>query len=226
MDLIQFTKALRSSIGVSTLKEKLPVTGNIDDQILKKLWCYFSLLKDWNDKMDLIAPTDDSNIIERHLVDCIITTQLVSHHLWNAQNPLCDVGSGAGLPGLIFSILNPSSPVFLIEPREKRCIFLNHCLKEIDLTNTTVVRKRSEEITARDIPQPQISISRALGKPSLLSKLLLLADNQSTEKWCIQMKGAKHTKTNKCAKYTYLLGHQQLQRSLHVWRPTDSIQDF
>ena len=83
-----------------------------------------------------------------------------------------DVGSGAGLPGVVFALLKPESRFYLCEPRQKRQIFLREVLKSVGLNNVELVHSRLEEVTG----EYDLVCSRALGMQEQflgLSKKLL-----------------------------------------------------
>ena len=64
------------------------------------------------------------------------------------RGTLLDLGSGAGLPGLVLAML-PDTAVTLLEPMERRCRFLAECVTELDLANVSVLRGRAEDVTVR-----------------------------------------------------------------------------
>lgn len=100
--------------------------------------------------MNLTAVTEASEVMDRHIEDSLaiippIQSSYSSHCESDFENlNLVDVGSGAGLPGLILAIACPGWKVTLLESLNKRCVFLEHAIGLIGLSNVKVVRGRAE----------------------------------------------------------------------------------
>jgi 16S rRNA (guanine527-N7)-methyltransferase len=88
----------------------------------------------------LIGPREVPRLWERHLLNCAVVTDLVP-----AGASVGDIGSGAGLPGLVMAIRRPDLRVTLIEPLLRRTTFLEEMVTELGLENVSVVRGRAEE---------------------------------------------------------------------------------
>jgi len=88
----------------------------------------------------LIGPRETSRLWERHLVNCALVAELLPE-----RGSLVDIGSGAGLPGVVLAMLLPSVQVVLLEPLLRRSVFLQECAAELELPNVTVVRARAED---------------------------------------------------------------------------------
>ncbi len=88
----------------------------------------------------LIGPREVPRLWDRHLLNCAVVTDLV-----DPDASVCDIGSGAGLPGLVMAIRRPDLRVTLVEPLLRRTTFLDEVVAELGLTNVTVVRGRAEE---------------------------------------------------------------------------------
>jgi 16S rRNA (guanine527-N7)-methyltransferase len=89
----------------------------------------------------LIGPREVERLWERHLLNCALVTDLVPHGA-----SVCDIGSGAGLPGLVMAIRCPGSVVTLVEPLLRRTTFLEHAVDDLGLTNVEVVRARADAL--------------------------------------------------------------------------------
>ncbi|MBB2976525.1 16S rRNA (guanine527-N7)-methyltransferase [Microbacterium endophyticum] len=86
----------------------------------------------------LIGPLELPRLWSRHILNCAVAAPLFNGHVG-------DVGSGAGLPGLVLAIARPDAEFTLIEPMERRVIWLQEQVDSLELANTTVVRARAEE---------------------------------------------------------------------------------
>jgi 16S rRNA (guanine527-N7)-methyltransferase len=89
----------------------------------------------------LIGPREGSRLWERHLLNCALVTSLLAE-----DTDVCDIGSGAGLPGLVLAIRRPDLRVTLVEPLLRRTAFLSEAVERLGLTNVEVVRARAEEL--------------------------------------------------------------------------------
>ncbi len=89
----------------------------------------------------LIGPREVPRLWERHLLNCAVIAELVGH-----AASVCDVGSGAGLPGLALAIRRGDVRVTLVEPLLRRTRFLDEVVTELGLDNVEVVRARAEEL--------------------------------------------------------------------------------
>ena len=89
----------------------------------------------------LIGPRETPRLWDRHLLNCAVVAELLPE-----SGELVDIGSGAGLPGVVLAMLRPGIRVVLLEPMLRRSAFLEECLTRLDLPNATVVRGRAEEM--------------------------------------------------------------------------------
>lgn len=113
-----------------------------DDEVAKKLFSYFTELKHWSQKVNLIAKgTGDEEILEKHFLDSL--TLLPS--LTGENSHLLDIGTGAGFPGLVCKAAMPELQVTLVEPRFKRVSFLRHIVRTLQLQEITVLECRAED---------------------------------------------------------------------------------
>lgn len=97
-------------------------------------------LADQGEKLGLIGPLELPRLWSRHILNCAIVAPLLQ------PGVVGDVGSGAGLPGLVLAIARPDVRFVLIEPMERRGAWLNDQIAALGLTNTTVIRARAEDV--------------------------------------------------------------------------------
>ncbi|WP_309081792.1 16S rRNA (guanine(527)-N(7))-methyltransferase RsmG [Zhihengliuella sp.] len=88
----------------------------------------------------LLGPREVPRLWGRHVLNCAVVTELIA-----PDATVADVGSGAGLPGLTFALARPDLDITLIEPLERRCIWLNEVIDDLGLSNVRVLRGRSEQ---------------------------------------------------------------------------------
>ncbi|HEY0932581.1 MAG TPA: 16S rRNA (guanine(527)-N(7))-methyltransferase RsmG [Trebonia sp.] len=104
----------------------------------------------------LIGPRETDRLWDRHLLNCAAVAELLPE-----RGELVDIGSGAGLPGIVLALLRPSLDVILLEPLLRRSVFLEECVAELGLANVVVVRARAEEKAAARI-KADIATARAV----------------------------------------------------------------
>ena len=93
----------------------------------------------------LLGPREVPRLWDRHLLNCAVVADLIEQR----RGTLLDLGSGAGLPGLVLAMVLPDVTVTLLEPMERRCRFLTECVTELGLANVSVLRGRAEDVTLR-----------------------------------------------------------------------------
>ncbi|MCC5872530.1 MAG: 16S rRNA (guanine(527)-N(7))-methyltransferase RsmG [Gammaproteobacteria bacterium] len=156
---------------IERLAEGLAAAGiDADAEALGRLEGWLGLHQRWSRRINLTGPADADELIDRHLLDCAAVVP------WLPPGPLVDVGSGAGLPGLVVAILEPARRMFLLDSLQRRCAFLEQAIVTLALPNVSVVQARCEQW------QPPIRLAGVLARAvAPLSKLLamtapLLAD--------------------------------------------------
>lgn len=101
---------------------------------------FTSNLVEQGEERGLIGPLELPRIWSRHILNCAIVAPLLR------PGTVGDVGSGAGLPGLVLAIARPDVQFVLIEPMERRIAWLTEQVAELGLANVTVVRGRAEDV--------------------------------------------------------------------------------
>ncbi|MEV7971451.1 16S rRNA (guanine(527)-N(7))-methyltransferase RsmG [Sphaerisporangium sp. NPDC088356] len=94
----------------------------------------------------LLGPREIPRIWDRHLLNCAVVAEAVPEGAH-----LVDIGSGAGLPGIVLAIVRPDVRVTLLEPLLRRTTFLGECVEQLKLTNVEVVRGRAEELAGKQV---------------------------------------------------------------------------
>ncbi|MEV7865390.1 16S rRNA (guanine(527)-N(7))-methyltransferase RsmG [Streptomyces sp. NPDC088124] len=102
---------------------------------------YAELLADAGVKRGLIGPREVPRLWERHMLNCAVLSEVVPEGVM-----VCDVGSGAGLPGIPLALVRPDLKITLLEPLLRRTNFLQEVVELLGLDHVTVVRGRAEEV--------------------------------------------------------------------------------
>ncbi len=114
----------------------------ITEEQLNKLELFYDLLIKWNDLINLTRITKKEDVYLKHFYDSLTLTKVVN---LNNINTLCDVGTGAGFPGIVLKILYPNLKITLIDSLQKRVNYLNEIIKELKLDNIKAIHIRGED---------------------------------------------------------------------------------
>ncbi|MGA4801340.1 16S rRNA (guanine(527)-N(7))-methyltransferase RsmG [Streptomyces lavendulocolor] len=117
---------------------------------------YAELLADAGVKRGLIGPREVPRLWERHLLNCAVLSEVVPGGV-----TVCDVGSGAGLPGIPLALVRPDLKITLLEPLLRRTNFLQEVVELLGLDHVTVVRGRAEEVLGK-LPPVHVVTARAV----------------------------------------------------------------
>jgi len=130
------------------LRELCRLNGiELKDEELKKFEVYRELLKKWGKRINLTSLLTDREIEEKHFFDSLLGLLAFKKAGVEVEGKqFCDVGSGAGFPGIPLSIVLSSSHFTLVEPRKKRCVFLEEVKRQLKLKNASVQCSRVEEV--------------------------------------------------------------------------------
>ena len=151
MDLRELLASGASELGLS-----------LDDAMFDKLWRYKDFLKEYNEKVNLTAITDDEGIVVKHFLDCMT----VLPHI--AGGRVIDIGTGPGFPGLVLAIVRPELKLTLLDARAKKVKFLEEAAALLGLENVTCIHGRAEDVQKK-IAAFDYAVSRAVGRLEALA---------------------------------------------------------
>ena len=143
--------------------EKLGIT--CDDDKLSRLNKYYEMLVEYNKVMNLTGITDKKQVYLKHFYDSLTIAKVIN---LNEYNTLCDIGTGAGFPGLVIKILYPHLKVTLVDSLNKRINFLNDVIKELGLTDIETVHARIEDYAHNNKDRFDIVTARAVAPLNIL----------------------------------------------------------
>lgn len=123
------------------IKETKNLGVFLDDKKLSNLEQYYNILKEENEKYNLTRIIEKEDVYLKHFYDSLTISKIIDIETKN----LCDLGSGAGFPGLVLAICFPNTKVTLIESSGKKCNFLNIVKEKLYLQNATIINARIEE---------------------------------------------------------------------------------
>ena len=130
---------------------------------------YYEFLIQENAKYNLTAITDHKEVEIKHFEDSLSVGEALD---FGAITTICDVGSGAGFPGIPLKIKYPHIKLTIIEPTTKKCTFLHELVLKCDLKDVIIINDRAENCKAqRDLFD--CVTSRAVGAMPMLAELCL-----------------------------------------------------
>ena len=146
------------------IKKLLKDSSQEIDQIVEdKLEKYLLLLCKWNKTRNLVSRNLSKVELAKHIYDCICLMPLLD------DEPIIDIGTGAGLPGIIISIMDKNKSVTLIEPNKKKISFLLHIQADMGLKNLIIKEERIENAVFNS---EGIIVARAFTEPNKFIQIL------------------------------------------------------
>ena len=140
------------------INELKKININITDDKMKKLEEYYHILVEENQKYNLTAITEESQVYLKHFYDSLCIVKII-----NLDNQyLLDIGTGAGFPGMVLKIVFPDLKVDLLDSTNKKCQFLQMIIDKLELTNINVINARAEEYAKENREKYDIVTSRAV----------------------------------------------------------------
>jgi 16S rRNA (guanine527-N7)-methyltransferase len=126
--------------GAAELRCGLPEGGSA------KLADYVALLAKWNAKINLTAIRDPAQMVTHHILDCLAVAPEIAKLTQGKPVSVADVGTGAGLPGLVLALAQPQMHVTCIDTVEKKIAFVQQAIGALGLKNTKAVASRTENL--------------------------------------------------------------------------------
>ena len=130
----------------------------LNKDMLSKLEQYYQILKEENSKYNLTRIIEEKDVYLKHFYDSLTIAKII---IIDKQS-ICDLGSGAGFPGLVLAICYPDANITLIESNSKKCNFLNKVKEKIQLNNVEVINTRVEEYAKKNREIFDIVTARAV----------------------------------------------------------------
>ena len=127
---------------------------------------YYKLLISYNNNVNLTARTKEEDVYLKHFYDSLTLFKGID---LKENLKICDLGTGAGFPGLVLKIVFPNLSITLVDSLEKRIKFLDLVIKELELKNIKTVHSRIEEF--KEIEAFDVVVSRAVAKINILLEL-------------------------------------------------------
>lgn len=150
---------------MNTIKEL--INNNTD-----KYYKFYSLLTEWNERMNLTAITDEYSVATKHFLDCMA---IFDHVEFKEGASVIDVGCGAGFPSAVMAIERPDLKITMLDSLNKRLNFLNCVIEEVPIPNCTTLHARAEEYANKKEYREKFdfAVSRAVANLASLCELCM-----------------------------------------------------
>ncbi len=143
---------------------------SITKKQLNQLELFSKLLIEWNQKINLTRITEKDDIYLKHFYDSLTICKIIN---LKEVETLCDIGTGAGFPGIPLKIIFPNIKITLIDSLQKRVNYLNDIIKKLSLENINAIHIRGEEYAKIDSNKFDIVTARAVANLKELSNICL-----------------------------------------------------
>lgn len=148
-----------------------------DEGDIEKMYDYLDILFEYNKNINLVGTKNRDEILVRHFFDCLSIFNFLncSGSKIIKTNRILDIGTGAGLPGILLAIFLKKSEIYLLDSKNKAITFLEKVVNTLKLENTHILSGRAEEL-AHDTKYREkfdFVVSRALAKTSVLAELAM-----------------------------------------------------
>lgn len=128
---------------------------------------YARLLLHANETARLTGPSDEQTLWDNHIVDCAAAVPLLPQ-----QGRFIDIGTGGGLPGLVFAICRPQAKITLLDSIAKKCALVEKMAQAMCLNNVSVVCSRSEDFAKNNLEKFTVVTARAVCSTGILAEYL------------------------------------------------------
>ena len=150
------------------LSETKKLGINITKEQLNLLDKFYQLLIEWNQKINLTTIVEYEEVYLKHFYDSLTLYKEIN---LNNEMFLCDVGSGAGFPGIVLKICFPQLNVVLVDSLKKRVNYLNTIIKELKLKQIVAIHSRMEDFSRANEEKFDIITARAVANMNILLEI-------------------------------------------------------
>ena len=156
------------------MKNKLEEYLKISDIVLNEkqienLIKYLDLLIETNKVMNLTAIREEESILEKHFIDSLLLTKIIRED----EKNIIDIGTGAGFPGLVLSIVYPDKNFLLVDSVKKNISFINTVIEKIGLKNVKTSTERAEELIKDNREKFDVALCRGVANLRIILEYLI-----------------------------------------------------
>lgn len=200
-------------------KEELKkINIEITDKQLEQLEIYYELLIEYNKVMNLTGITEKDQVYLKHFYDSLTIAKIIDI---TKEETLCDIGTGAGFPGMVLKIIFPNLKVTLVDSLNKRIEFLKVVKEKLKLTNIEIIHSRIEDYAKDNREKFDIVTSRAVANLSILLEYAIPL--VKVNKYFIAMKGNAKEEIEE-SKNAFKVLNSYIEKSLEFKLPIENSQ--
>ena len=146
--------------------EKLNI--KLEQKQIEQLDKFYVMMVEWNKKINLTSILEEKEVYLKHFYDSLTLVKLID---FTKNIEVCDVGTGAGFPGIVLIIVFPNIKMKLIDSLNKRIIYLNEVIKELNLKNIEALHYRMEEYSKLNEEKFDYIVSRAVSNIKVITEI-------------------------------------------------------
>ncbi len=128
------------------IKELNKLNISLTKEQLIQLEKFYDLLIEWNNKINLTRIIEKEDVYLKHFYDSLTIAKVID---LTKVDTLCDIGTGAGFPGVVLKIVYPNLKVTLVDALQKRVNYLNEIIKQLNLKNIKAIHVRGEDLAEK-----------------------------------------------------------------------------
>ena len=144
----------------------------VDDNKMNQLDNFYKLLIEWNEKINLTSIVLENDVYLKHFYDSLTLVKSID---LTKDISICDVGSGAGFPGIVLKIFFPNLKIKLIDSLQKRVNYLNIVINELNLKNISAEHFRMEDYSKIHEEEFDYITARAVANLGIISEISVRA---------------------------------------------------
>lgn len=141
----------------------------LNEKQIENLIKYLDLLIETNKVMNLTAIREEEAILEKHFIDSLLLTKLIK----DDEKNIIDIGTGAGFPGLVLSIVYPNKNFLLVDSVKKKISFINTVIEKIGLKNVKTSTERAEELIKNNREKFDVALCRGVANLRIILEYLI-----------------------------------------------------
>jgi 16S rRNA (guanine527-N7)-methyltransferase len=148
---------------------------DLDPKQIEGFMQYKQLLKEWNEKINLTAIEEDTDVIIKHFIDSLSALPVILSEYKKEKVKIIDIGTGAGFPGIPIKIVSEKVDVTLLDSLDKRIKFLNEVTGTLGLVDIRAIHGRAEDFGMKEEFRGNfdIAVARAVANLPILLEYCL-----------------------------------------------------
>ena len=200
------------------LKELAKINIILTEKQLQNLDKYYNLLKTYNEKVNLTRIITEEDVYLKHFYDSLTMIKVID---LTKDLKVCDIGTGAGFPGIVLKIVFPLLKITLVDSIGKKVNFLNKAIEELNLKDIEAINVRIEDYSKLNNEKFDLLVSRAVAKTNILLELGVKA--LKLNGYFILMKGLVEEELKDAKKATTTLGLKLIKKEVFNLPIEDSL---